>query len=121
MATRVSLENLHTTITHETKVAISKEVDPVRDELADLRDRVECLELRPLIFSGSFSKRHLSIINSLDISNLQIAVIGFKSMGLEDRLTELQRLANSIDQSIKPSSFGHFYTGPRSNRQPSSA
>eukprot|EP00959_Pyramimonas_sp_CCMP1952_P090283 1889843-Pyramimonas_sp.AAC.1 len=95
VATRTSLTNLHSTITYETKIAISKEVDPVRDEIADLRDRVKCLELRPVVSSDSSSKRHLSIINSLDISNLQIAVVGFKAMSLEDRLTELQRLAHS--------------------------
>eukprot|EP00959_Pyramimonas_sp_CCMP1952_P097966 2047458-Pyramimonas_sp.AAC.1 len=58
-------------ITNETKEAIAVAADPLKDEMLDLRDRMERLESSS--GTGS-SKRHLSLLSAMDISNRRVAL-----------------------------------------------
>eukprot|EP00959_Pyramimonas_sp_CCMP1952_P409999 8592686-Pyramimonas_sp.AAC.1 len=60
----------------EMKCAIAAAVDPLRDEMADFRSRLQAVESRPApAATSSFSSRHLKRLRAMDVSNFQIAVV----------------------------------------------
>eukprot|EP00959_Pyramimonas_sp_CCMP1952_P136806 2862759-Pyramimonas_sp.AAC.1 len=50
-----------------TEVAIAQAVDPLKDEMQEFRARMSQLETST--GAGSSGKRHIALLNSLDISN----------------------------------------------------
>eukprot|EP00969_Alexandrium_andersonii_P301585 13332086-Alexandrium_andersonii.AAC.1 len=72
MATKSDLAQLHTSITHETRAAIAGSVDPLKDEMADLRERIGRLETGA---APSGQKRQLALMNSLDMAHRRISFI----------------------------------------------
>eukprot|EP00959_Pyramimonas_sp_CCMP1952_P236672 4946134-Pyramimonas_sp.AAC.1 len=51
----------------ELKCAIAGAVDPLRDEMADFRSRLQAMESRPApAATSSFSSRHLQMLSAMD-------------------------------------------------------
>eukprot|EP00959_Pyramimonas_sp_CCMP1952_P134292 2809394-Pyramimonas_sp.AAC.1 len=55
--------------------------------MADFRDRLSVVEGRP---SSTASKQQISLMNSMDIANFQVAVIGFQTETLSDRVRDVR-------------------------------
>eukprot|EP00959_Pyramimonas_sp_CCMP1952_P405838 8505685-Pyramimonas_sp.AAC.1 len=89
-ATKDDINSLHTRISAETKIAISEAVDPLKDEMEEVRGRLRVLESRPSS-SGGLSKQQIQMINSIDPANRQVAFSGFSaSTSLQDRVREIE-------------------------------
>eukprot|EP00959_Pyramimonas_sp_CCMP1952_P254070 5307801-Pyramimonas_sp.AAC.1 len=56
----------------------------------------------------------------MDIANFQVAVIGFQTEILSDRVRDIQNIIGQVG-TVKPVRIGHFYKGPRNARVVSAA
>eukprot|EP00969_Alexandrium_andersonii_P101934 4499620-Alexandrium_andersonii.AAC.1 len=93
MATKNDLRELRTSLLQETRAAISESVDPLKDEMADIRTRVERLETGGPAASTD-SKRQLLFLNSLDLAQRRISIIGFAdAVSAADRVAALDEIA----------------------------
>lgn len=112
----------------DTKVLISEAVDPIKNEVHDLRKRQDAVE-QSLSQSSSSNLTGLSpevfqIMNQSDVAQKQISLIGFPdSLSASRRLEVLSSLISTHFSNIAGASFqvGNFYSGPRSNRKLTSA
>eukprot|EP00959_Pyramimonas_sp_CCMP1952_P361692 7574941-Pyramimonas_sp.AAC.1 len=73
MATNTSMISMYSRITIETKEAIAVAVDPLKDEMQDLRERLQQLETSS--GTGSVGKRHLALLSAMDVSNRRVAFV----------------------------------------------
>ncbi|CAK0838153.1 unnamed protein product, partial [Prorocentrum cordatum] len=112
MATNAGLTTLRQQITTETKLSISAAVDPLKDEMRELTDRVDYLEMQSSSSSGRTGKRQLALLSSLDISNRRVAFVGFEINDLASRVTQMKTYASTLSNVPPCTSEGHFFTGP---------
>ena len=104
-ATKDDLATLRRDIGMETKVLISEAVDPVREEMADVKSRVAVLE----------SKRGAAY-SRFDPAFKRIAVVGFpEAMDANARIRELEAIAATVPGS-NAAFADNFYAGPQNRR-----
>eukprot|EP00959_Pyramimonas_sp_CCMP1952_P134293 2809395-Pyramimonas_sp.AAC.1 len=65
--------------------------------MADFRDRLSVVEGRP---SSTTSKQQISLMNSMDIANFHVAVIGFQTE-TSDRVRDIQNIIGQVG-TVKP-------------------
>ena len=118
---KADLAELRSDLKREVKVAVAEAVDPVKDEVSDLKTRVSALEARPTTAgsnggSSSLPKEVQTMLSNLDPATRRVAFVGFPGgMSAQDRLAEVARIMRNFP-SIKFSDHGNFMKGPRSNR-----
>ena len=124
-ASKEDLNKLKADLKAETKVMISESVDPVKDDMRELRDRVASLETAR-VPAGSASADHLprdvqQMLNSLDPALRRVAFVGFPSeSSAEARIKVIDDFISKYP-SFQKVATGNFYTGPRSDRKLSKA
>eukprot|EP00959_Pyramimonas_sp_CCMP1952_P151111 3162557-Pyramimonas_sp.AAC.1 len=62
--------------------------------MQELRARMSQLETSTS--AGSSGKRHIALLNSLDISNKQVSFIGFESTDAAERAGLIEQFASSL-------------------------
>ena len=99
-------------IRKEMKIEVASAVDPLKDEMAEFRQRLAAVESRP---ASGLDKRQFQMLNSMNPVHKRIAFIGFTGADLAERVSDIERF---LSTSASPPSFvvGHFFSGPRSNR-----
>ena len=103
------------------KEEISASVDPLKDEMAELRGRLSAVEVRTRSSSGSLSKQKIQLINSVDIANRQIALTGFSAaLSLDSRTKEIEQFLSTFE-NLPKYTIGHFMQGPRNAQTVSKA
>lgn len=114
MATTSSLSALHQTIQTETTVAISEAVDPLKNEMKEIRDRLSKLETSSS--SSSSSPKCLHLLNSMDVSHRRVAFVGF--LDSTTAAARLQIIEDFVKQHVGTNSFstGNFPKGPVHNQ-----
>ena len=112
--TKTDFENFKTEIRQETMVQISQSVDPLRDEMRELTDRVMRIEASSS--SGTSGKRQLALLSSMDVSNRRIAFIGFDGDDLNQRRVDINRFVGSLANAPR-GTVGHFFAGPRNSQK----
>ena len=102
-----------------TKAHVESVVKPIQDDILELKTRVQSLESQP---SGSgLTGRHMQLMNVMDVSNYQIAIVAFQTNDLDQRLADLQKIVADLNPAVKPVLFGHFFSGPRNAQTVSKA
>eukprot|EP00959_Pyramimonas_sp_CCMP1952_P274016 5727834-Pyramimonas_sp.AAC.1 len=61
------------------------------------------------------------MLSAMDVSNLQIAVVGFSTSDLQQRITAFEKIVSDANSSVRPVSMGLFFTGPRNSQTVSKA
>eukprot|EP00969_Alexandrium_andersonii_P215550 9520046-Alexandrium_andersonii.AAC.1 len=89
MATKTDLQQLHSSIMTETRTAIATSVDPLKDEMHDLRERVARLETG---HTTSEKKRQMAIMNSLDMAHRRVSFIFENDVNAVDRVAALEEV-----------------------------
>eukprot|EP00959_Pyramimonas_sp_CCMP1952_P366833 7682947-Pyramimonas_sp.AAC.1 len=86
--------------------------------MAELRTRMSIMESSGGSGSGNrgtLSKQHIALINRMDVANCQLALIGFQTDSLSDRVRDIQSIVRQVGV-VQPFHVGHFYKGPRNAR-----
>ncbi|CAK0878696.1 unnamed protein product [Prorocentrum cordatum] len=109
-ATLNGLTALHGTIKRETQEAISVAVDPLRDEMRDLTDRVQRLDM------GGCGQRHLSLMNRVDVAHRRMVFIGSEVMDTSSREADIHAFASTLGADFQGQP-GHFFSVPRNSRK----
>jgi len=131
VATKSDLQELKTTMSHDTKVLIAEAVDPLKSEIHDFKSRLVSLESRPAATSTSTSSCPESItktinklqatVNKFDPAKRQAAVLGWPDLGAEGRIKVMTKFVKDNFSNDPFPSFGNYYTGPRNDRKLSAA
>lgn len=102
---------------------MTKEIDPIRAELASLKEDIKELKSRPGNSSSSLvdQRRLMSVIARTDPSSRQIAFVGFPGdVEAKNRLTAIsifmEKLCVKFENMESKPQFGHFYKGPPEKR-----
>eukprot|EP00959_Pyramimonas_sp_CCMP1952_P467621 9491926-Pyramimonas_sp.AAC.1 len=81
----------------EWKTGISEAVDPLKDEMADLRSTVERLQFSSGSSNSQLDKETLNLLNSFDPALRRVAFIGFKvDVSESNRISHMKRWIDSI-------------------------
>ena len=129
MATKQDLKESEARMERVVKEKISEAIDPVKDELVEIRadlatakKRVADLEANSNANGSSSHSKEINELmrsmDALDINHKRIAFLGFPdSCQADHRIKEIERLINDKVQSIKPVRVQNSYKGPYSDRK----
>ena len=121
-ATKSDIADLRREIAHETKISISEAVDPIKDDLKDVKTRLAACENRPAsVATGSIpagsNDKLAGIISSLDPSKRRLSFIGFSShISAEKRISEITEFMVKQLPNYRAVAIGNIYNGPYNNR-----
>lgn len=105
----------------ETKLLIAHAVDPLKDEVSDIKDRLTVCEQQQMHAEPKLSPEIFKILQQQDVASKQISFSGFRdTSSADERITILTDLMSRFS-SFPFVSLGHFYQGPKNNRQMSKA
>ena len=111
-ATKDGLKSMWSEMEQGVKMAIACAVDPVKEEMADVRSRLDVLEAR----GSNESKRGLSY-SRFDPALRRVAVVGLPdSMDADARIRELEAIAASVPDS-RVVFADNFFSGPQNRRK----
>ena len=123
-ATKKDLADLRRDIAQETRVEVAKAVDPLKDEMADVKKRLTALEHHePQTQTPSAMNREMqALVKSLDPSFRRVCLIG-----MPERLSALDRIKTVNDflaakhPEVKTIDVDNFFKGPVHDRKLSGA
>eukprot|EP00969_Alexandrium_andersonii_P152367 6738218-Alexandrium_andersonii.AAC.1 len=101
----------------ETRTAIATSVDPLKDEMHDLRERVARLETG---LTTSEKKRQMALMNSLDMAHRGVSFIFENDVSAVDRVAALEEVVRRVPGTTNYM-INHFRTGPRNESRLSKA
>ncbi|CAE8598841.1 unnamed protein product [Polarella glacialis] len=124
MALKSDIDDLRADITKQTKLSIAEAIDPLKDEMADLKDRVITLESRPRTSTSSApqttSKETAELRRSLNEVDPALKRASFLdwpvAISAEQRLQEMQTFM-AVNFPTTPVEFGNKFIGPYSDRK----
>ena len=120
-ATIGDLNELRKDMAVATKLLVAEAVDPLKNEMCELRSRISKIEASPLQASsgqGAGNADYNKLLNSLDPALRRVAIIGMPDGW--DAAKRIDMISKSIaDQfsNFRPLDVGCFYSGPYSNRK----
>ena len=96
----------------ETRLAIAQAVDPLKNEMCDVRDRAAKLE-QSGPGSSKPGKKTLNLLNALDPAKKRVSFIGFpENTSAEARVEAIESALDEFP-GFAQTSMGHFPSGPR--------
>ena len=119
MATKQDMMEAQQEIKREVKVQITEAVDPIKDELAEQRERIKKLELKERNQNSSsqgLSQETFSLLNTVDPAYKQIVFKQFpEDITADARVAFIEELLHS--HHIKFLHIDHFFNGSKDNRK----
>ena len=103
MATRTDSNVAKSDIMQATRVAIAEAVEPLQNEMCELRDRVTKLEIGGAATAGPSKpgKKILNLLNSVDVANKRISFIGAADVSAEARVDALEAVMEEFQKFDK--------------------
>jgi hypothetical protein len=120
MALKSDLEDFKIQIGQDTKVIVSEAVDPIKEEIHDLKSRVTVLEGAPPGLPSS--SKHFAVmekaLSDLDPSHRRLSFIGLpESLSAEARIEKIESFLKDRFPTIRYAEVENKYSGPYHDRK----
>ena len=123
MATKQDLREMQSEILRDTKIEIATAVDPLKEEVCELRDRVSKIEskARSPAAAGATDKQLMELqrlVQECDPALKRVAFTGWPdTVTPEARLQKITEFLNGHCAGLHVADTDHFYSGPYNDRK----
>ena len=123
MATKQDLHELKTEILLDSKIEIAQAVDPLKEEVFELKNRVTKLESSaPSSSSSGTANRQLlelqKLVQECDPALKRVAFTGWSAtVSPEERLRKITEFVSLHSKDLRIADTGNFYSGPHHDRK----
>ena len=122
MALKSDVEQMTVDMEKDIKVQIAQAVDPIQNDLHDIKGRLAAVEQRPAAHGATSnpdsSNSMNKLMDKLDPAKKRIVFIGFPDDVQADvRIQKIEEFIKSHASSYRIADSGCFYSGPYNNRK----